>query len=220
MKVLVTGSSGGIGKAICEKFLENEVEVVGFDVKSSVIDNEKYTHYVQNICEDLPDVGPFDIIVNAAGIQHAGYNIKDTVIDIDVNLKGTMNVTEKYIHENIKSIVFIASSSASTGSEFPAYAASKGGLLAYMKNVALRVAKYGATANSISPGGVNTELNSHIINNKELYQKVLDESLLNKWAEPEEIAEFVYFISVVNKSMTGEDIFIDNGEKLKSNFIW
>ena len=34
------------------------------------------------------------------------------------------------------------------------------------------------------------------------------------------IAEFTYFISVVNKSMTGEDLFIDNGEKLKSNFIW
>ena len=48
----------------------------------------------------------------------------------------------------------------------------------------------------------------------------LDETLLNKWATPEEIADFVYFVSVINKSMTGEDIFIDNGEKLKSNFIW
>ena len=35
-----------------------------------------------------------------------------------------------------------------------------------------------------------------------------------------DIADFVYFVSVINKSMTGEDIFIDNGEKLKSNFIW
>ncbi len=220
MRVLVTGSSGGIGKTICEKYLDNGFEVVGFDVKKSDIDHKNYTHFIQNICDDLPEVGPFDIIVNVAGIQHEGCDIKNTAKDIDVNLKGTINVTEKYIHEHIKSIIFIASSSATTGAEFPAYAASKGGILAYMKNVALRVAKYGATANSISPGGVNTELNAHIINDKKLYQKVLDESLLNKWAEPEEIAEFVYFVSVINKSMTGEDIFVDNGEKLKSNFIW
>ena len=36
----------------------------------------------------------------------------------------------------------------------------------------------------------------------------------------EEVAEFTYFVAAVNKSMTGEDILIDNGEKLKSNFIW
>ena len=80
--------------------------------------------------------------------------------------------------------------------------------------------KYGATSNSISPGGVITKLNEHILNDESLYKQVLDETLLNKWATPEEIAEFVYFVSVINKSMTGEDIFIDNGEKLKSNFIW
>ena len=89
-----------------------------------------------------------------------------------------------------------------------------------MKNVALRIAKYGATANSISPGGVITELNNHIINDEKLYKAVLDESLLNKWAKPEEIAKFVYFVAVDNKSMTGQDILIDNGEELKSNFIW
>ena len=89
-----------------------------------------------------------------------------------------------------------------------------------MRNVALRVSKYKATANSISPGGVITELNDHILKDKKLYKAVLDESLLGKWATPEEIAEFVYFISINNKSMTGEDIFIDNGEKIKANFIW
>ena len=89
-----------------------------------------------------------------------------------------------------------------------------------MKNVALRISKYKATANSISPRGVITDLNSHILNDEKLYKAVLDETLLDKWAEPEEIADFVYFVSVINKSMTGEDIIIDNGEKLKSNFIW
>ena len=212
MKVLVTGTSYGIGKAIALKFLENNSKVIGFDIKEDTIKHKNYKHFVQDICEELPEINDLDIIINNAGIQEGNV--------IDVNLKGTINVTEKYINPNIKSIIFIASSSASTGSEFPEYVASKGGVLAYMKNVALRISKFGATANSISPGGVVTKLNEHIISYPNLYKQVLDETILNKWATPEEIADFTYFISVINKSMTGEDIFIDNGEKLKSNFIW
>lgn len=212
MKVLVTGTSKGIGKSIATKFLEEGHDVIGFDILEGTINNKNYTHYIQDICEKLPDIDDIDILVNNAGIQEGEV--------IKVNLEGTINVTEKYINPNIKSIVFITSTSATTGSEFPNYVASKGGVLAYMKNVALRISKYKATANSISPGGVITELNSHILNDKNLYKAVLDETLLDKWAEPEEIADFVYFVSVINKSMTGEDIIIDNGEKLKSNFIW
>lgn len=212
MKVLVTGTSKGIGKSIATKFLEEGHDVIGFDILEGTINNKNYTHYIQDICEKLPDIDDIDILVNNAGIQEGEV--------IKVNLEGTINVTEKYINPNIKSIVFITSTSATTGSEFPNYVASKGGVLAYMKNVALRISKYKATANSISPGGVITELNSHILNDENLYKAVLDETLLDKWAEPEEIADFVYFVSVINKSMTGEDIIIDNGEKLKSNFIW
>lgn len=212
MKVLVTGTSKGIGKSIATKFLEEGHDVIGFDIQKSSINHKNYTHYIQDICNELPDIADIDILVNNAGIQEGDV--------IKVNLEGTINVTEKYINPNIKSIVFITSTSATTGSEFPNYVASKGGVLAYMKNVALRISKYKATANSISPGGVKTDLNSHILNDEKLYKAVLDETLLDKWAEPEEIADFVYFVSVINKSMTGEDIIIDNGEKLKSNFIW
>ena len=212
MKVLITGTSKGIGKATALKFLKEGHEVIGFDILESSIEDKNYTHYIQDISSDLPDIKDIEILVNNAGIQEGNV--------IKVNLEGTINVTEKYINEKIKSIVFITSSSATTGSEFPEYVASKGGVLAYMRNVALRVSKYKATANSISPGGVITELNDHILNDPKLYKAVLDESLLGKWATPEEIAEFIYFVAVVNKSMTGEDIFIDNGEKIKANFIW
>ena len=161
----------------------------------------------------MPDIDGVEILINNAGVQNQN--------DIDVNLKGTIKVTEKYgFNKNIKSILFNASASARTGSEFPYYVASKGGVVAYMKNVAQRVAKFGATANSISPGGVNCELNQHILDDKSLYNQVLNETLLNKWASVEEIAEWAYFITVVNKSMTGEDILIDNGEASKYNFIW
>ena len=164
--------------------------------------------------KDLPEIDDVDVLVNNAGVQNSGY-------DIDVNLKGAINITEKYgVRKGIKSIVFIASASAETGSEFPEYAASKGGMVAYMKNVAMRVAEYGATANSVSPGGVLTELNDHIIKDPKLWAKVMDETPLKKWASAEEIATWVYFVAVTNKSMTAKDIIIDNGESAKSNFIW
>lgn len=215
MKVLVTGSSEGIGKSIALKFLSEGHTVIGIDLNPSQIEHELYTHIQGDICDkNLPDIQDVEILVNNAGVQESGK-------DIDVNLKGTISITEKYgIQPKIKSIVFIASSSASTGAEFPEYVASKGGVVAYMKNVALRIAKYGATSNSISAGGVITKLNQHILDDPNLWQQVLNETLLNKWASPEEIAEFTYFISVINKSMTGQDVFIDNGEALKSNFIW
>ena len=89
-----------------------------------------------------------------------------------------------------------------------------------MKSTALRIAPYGATANSLSPGGVITELNAHIIDDPELWGQVLDETMLHRWATAEEIAEWAYFVTAVNASMTAQDILIDNGEAARSNFIW
>ena len=215
MKVLITGTSNGIGKAIAQKFLSCGHEVLGLDIQSGTIENPLYTHVQTDILTgNLPEADGVEILINNAGVQDSGK-------DIDVNLKGTIRITEKYaLQKNIKSVLFIASSSASSGAEFPEYAASKGGMVAYMKNIALRVAKYGATSNSLSPGGVKTSLNNHVMNDPELWQRIMDETLLPKWAEAEEIAEWAYFVTVVNRSMTAQDILIDNGEQAKANFIW
>ncbi len=215
MKILITGTSYGIGREIASEFLELNHTVIGIDKCKGTITDVNYTHYVADIFSDeLPDIADINILINNAGVQNSG-------MDIDINLKGTIRVTEKYaIQKNIKSVLFIASASAQTGAEFPEYAASKGGMVAYMKNTALRVAEFGATANSLSPGGVLTDLNSHIINSPDLWEQVMKETLLPKWAEAKEIAKWAYFVTVINKSMTAQDILIDNGEAIKSNFIW
>ncbi|MCH5152695.1 MAG: SDR family oxidoreductase [Clostridiales bacterium] len=215
MKIVVTGTSNGIGKAIAEKFLACGHTVVGIDKVQPSLSHAHYTHVLTDIFSgQLPEIDGVEILINNAGVQDSG-------CDIDINLKGTIRVTEKYaIQQKIKSVVFIASASATTGSEFPEYVASKGGMVSYMKNVALRIAQYGATSNSLSPGGVITPLNQHIIDSPELWQQVMDETPLNKWALASEIAEFAYFVAVVNKSMTAQDIVIDNGESAKAKFIW
>lgn len=216
MKVLITGTSLGIGRAAALKFLDMGCTVVGLDIRESSIERDGYVHFVCDVSEreTLPEVSGVNILVNNAGVQ-----LEER--EVEINLLGTYYVTEKYgIQPEIKSIVMVASASAHTGAEFPLYAASKGGVLAYTKNVALRVAEYGATCNSISPGGVKTELNRRILESEELWNKVMEETLLPKWAEPCEIAEWIYFVAAVNKSMTAQDILIDNGEAAKANFIW
>lgn len=90
-----------------------------------------------------------------------------------------------------------------------------------MRNSAIRLSYYGATCNSISPGGVSTELNIPVMENKEKWDEIMSLTPLKKWATPEEIATWCYFLTVINKSATGEDILIDNGEyRLNSHFVW
>lgn len=215
MKVVITGSSSGIGQAIAKEFLLNGHQVIGIDIEKSTINEPNYQHFQVDIYQgNLPEIADVEILINNAGVQNSG-------MDIEINLKGSIRVTETYAFQpSIKSVLFIASSSARTGSEFPEYAASKGGLVAYMKNVALRMAKYHATANSLSPGGVYTHSNDHVLKDPQLREQVLQETLLHQWATVEEIAKWAYFMSVINQSMTAQDLLIDNGEEAKANFIW
>ena len=217
-RILVTGSSRGIGKACALRFLFEGYEVYGLDLLESSIKDDRYHHYICDISkkETLPDIKNIDYLFNNAGKQ----NSED---DISNNLLGTMNVTEKYAFNNksIKSILFNCSSSAHTGFEFTDYSVSKGAILTYMKNVASRLAPLGVTVNSISLGGVLTESNSPVINDPKLWKEIMDVTPLKKWTSVEEVAEWVYFLLVVNKSMSGQDILIDNGEKdLNNNFKW
>ena len=215
MNVLITGTSSGIGKACAEYFLKKGHRVYGFDRNDFAISDENYTHFCLDIRNKTayPELPNMNIIVNNAGVQN-----KD---DIDVNLKGTIAITEYYgMNPDIRSIVMIGSASGHTGSEFPEYAASKGGVLAYTKNVAMRLAKYQATCNSLDFGGVMTELNRPVMENPALWNEIMKLTPLKRWMCVEEAAEWVYFISVINRFCTGQNILIDGLEAGNCNFIW
>lgn len=215
MKVLITGTTQGIGKAIAELFLEEKHTVIGIDRQDASISDENYTHYQCDIrdYEKLPEITGVNILINNAGTQNEQ--------DIDINLKALIHITEKYgVQNEIHSILNIGSASAHTGAEFPEYCASKAGILAYTKNVALRVAPFNATCNSLDPGGVITPLNDCVLSDEELWEQIMKETPLKRWATAQEIAQWAYFLTVTNTFCTGQSILVDGGESINYNFIW
>ncbi|MBR5124172.1 MAG: SDR family oxidoreductase [Clostridia bacterium] len=215
MKILITGTTQGIGRAIAVKFLNEGHTIHGIDRREGSIDHPAYTHYVCDVrdYDRLPALDGVEILINNAGTQNEE--------DIDINLKALIHMTETYgVQPAIKSILHIGSASAHTGAEFPLYCASKGGILAYTKNVAMRVAPYGATCNSLDPGGVLTPLNDCVVNDPALWAEIMEETPLRRWATAEEIAEWAHFLTAVNGFCTGQSIVVDGGESINFNFVW
>ncbi len=222
LSVLVTGTSRGIGQATAGLFLSRGHRVWGMDVLPAAIEHTRYQHVVCDVRNRsaLPAGIAPEVIVSNAGVQGSG-------ADIDVNLKGALNVCERYAFEpggrtpapQVRAVVLVGSSSGHTGAEFPEYAASKGGVLAYAKNLAQRLAPQ-ATCNSVDPGGVLTKLNRPVMDDPALWGRIMALTPLRRWATPGEIAEWIYFVAVTNRFMTGQNLLIDGGEAGGFDFVW
>ena len=215
MIVLITGTTQGIGKAIAELFLNKGHQVIGIDRQAPSIVAPSYIHHQCDIRDmnTLPELDDVEILINNAGTQNED--------DIDINLKSLIRLTEKYgVRKGIRSILNIGSASGHTGAEFPEYCASKGGVIAYTKNVALRVAAFGATCNSLDPGGVLTPLNDCVVNDPQLWSEIMEQTPLKRWATSEEIARWAYFLTVENTFCTGQSIVVDGGESINSHCVW
>lgn len=216
MVILITGTSSGIGMAAAQKFLRKGHSVIGIDIKPASLSNPLYKHYqvdVRNYSQ-LPVLSGIHVVINNAGVI-------DEETAMDVNYNGYMNIVKKYCYqEGLKCLINIASISGHVGLDSPNYAASQGARLALTKHLAMELGKKSRVrVNSISPGAVVTGLEPDLYEDEEAMIDVENETILGKWIDPEEIAEWIYFIAIVDKSMTGQDVLIDNGEVANYNFI-
>lgn len=222
VKVLITGTSSGVGRASAVKFLCEGYNVVGLDVKRSTIQDDHYKHYICDVSkvEQLPDVKDITYLVNNAGIVTPQ---KDA---IDVNTFGYINVLEKYGQDDkLKSIVQVGSTASYKGYDNIRYCASQGARDALTKWAANN---YGndprhVIVNSLNLDGIvpsengdgigGTNMEPALYADKETMRKLGELSILKRITTVEEIAEWVYFLLVKNTCMTGQTVMID-GELL------
>lgn len=187
---------------------------------------------VQAVVEDtVKRWGRIDILVNNAGTcTRKGLDEmtdEDWARDIDTNLRGTFLFTQlaiypHMINQGYGKVVNISSVSglnggvvsnfkgSDSGRSGPAYAASKGGIIAFTKWVAKEVGKYGICCNSVAPGPVMTELTKGLD-----YSRVLTNQPIQRMGLPEDIAEAVVFLaSPASNFVTGQVLNVCGGHAM------
>lgn len=236
---LITGGSRGIGKAIALKLaslganivvnytksdtkakevikLAEEMGVRAIAVKADVSNKDDVENFINKV---LGEFGRIDILVNNAGITRDNLlmRMKEEEWDdvININLKGTFNVTKAAIRAMMKqkggSIINVASVIGITGNQGQCnYAASKAGIIGFTKSIAKEVAKKKVRVNAVAPGFIKTDMT------EKLPEKVKEEYLskipLNRLGEPEDIANAIAFLaSDLSSYITGQVLIVDGG---------
>lgn len=218
-KVLITGTSCGVGKAAAKKFLAMGHEVVGLDWKPATIIDENYKHYQ---C----DVGNFDELPNVSEVEYLMLNagiVTPKADAIRVNLIGYMNCVEKYGYDpSLKSILTVGSTASLKGYDNLPYNVSQGGRDALTKWCANNFGRDerhvivnelrldGIVAADPSRGIEGTELEPELYAADGLMDQITELSILKRLATVENIAEWAYFLLVVNNCMTGQILDIDS----------
>ncbi len=235
MVVLVTGSSKGIGRETIIKYakegydvvinynnskeeallLEEEIKkykVKSLCIKADISNEEEVINMINTIKEEF---NALDVLINNAGIS-IDTTFEDKTVDIfrrilDVNLIGTFLVSKYASKIMNKGVIINVSSTNGIDTVYPEsldYDASKAGVISLTHNLAKQFAP-NIRVNAICPGWVKTEMNKELDN--EFIDNELSKIKLNRFAEPSEIADAIYNISIctyINDSI----IRVDGGE--------
>jgi 3-oxoacyl-[acyl-carrier protein] reductase len=232
--IIVTGASGGIGNSIVEKLNDcganifasgtkiekleelkskfTNIKILKFDISQS----EKIEEFIENASKEL---GGLDCIINNAGITKDNLAIRMSIDEwknvIDVNLTSTFLMSKFAIKKMLKNkkgkIVNITSVVGHTGNLGQAnYTASKAGIVAMSKSLAIEYARKNININCISPGFIKTAMTDKIDDKfKEIIMSKIPSARLG---EPEDIANAVLFLSS-NQSdyINGETLHVNGG---------
>lgn len=199
---VVTGAAGGIGRAICRRFLEEDVKIVALDVNTGALENlaadlraaeermlclavdiTDYLKVKEAVERAVAKFGKLDILVNNAGWDVAAPFLKtepdlwDKIIAI--NLKGPLNLHKAALPHLIAAgggkVVNVASDAGRVGSSGESvYSACKGGLIAFSKTIARECARDNVRVNVVCPGPTDTALLRSFVGEGEYGQKIYD----------------------------------------------
>ena len=233
-KILITGATGGIGKALVKKFTSLEGNVLATGTKSEKLDllkkefpeinilkfdiseHSKIEEFIENVNSQLTSL---DVVVNNAGITLDNLSIRMKNEEwqkvIDINLTSTFLLCKYAIKKMLKNkygrIVNITSIVGHTGNVGQAnYAASKSGMLGMTKSLAIEYAKKNITLNCVSPGFIQSNMTDKIL---ESIKAVLTSKIpMSKLGSGEDVANTVAFLSSDAASyITGETIHVNGG---------
>ncbi len=236
MKILVTGSTQGIGKAIAAAFVKEGDEVIVHCSK----DMEKAERIRKEIgatgavTADLSDTsevrglykktGAVDCLILNASVQYKQQwqEITEEAIDrqFSVNVKSTLLLMQAYypaMKENgFGRIITIGSINQNRcHPELSLYSATKCAVMRLVKNIAKEAAPFGVTVNNVSPGAIDTPRNADVYNNSDLRRKVESAIPMGRFGTPEDCAGAVLFLCGRGGDyITGADIAVDGGMSL------
>lgn len=222
-KVLVTGATRGIGKAIYEKLSEN------FNVHTAARDEEKLKalrskgYYVCDLSKNIDglckyvEAEIFDVIINNAGEYIYGNieSMKEDQIEsiYKTNLISPVRIISSAVsgmkEKSWGRIINIGSISGVMGeANASLYSSSKAGLIGLTKALALELAQYNITVNTINPGWVDTDLGNNSAEDGDFSkEEIIDCIPQRRFISPEEVASLVeYLISDDAKGITGQSI--------------
>jgi 2-hydroxycyclohexanecarboxyl-CoA dehydrogenase len=227
---LVTGSTKGIGAAIAARLSGDGFEVVlngrdreSVQRKAEELGARPLAFDVSDqpaVLEAIAQLGPLDVLVNNAGYEDEFAYFTDTTPErwrrmLAVNLEGVMSCVHAALpgmqREGHGRIVNVGSEAGRIGSQGnAAYAAAKGGVIAFTKSIARENARYGITCNHVAPGPIETaQLHERSPKSIEAVAKM---TLLRRVGTPEEVAAAVAFLASDDASyITGETLGVSGG---------
>tara|TARA_B100001059_G_scaffold197662_1_gene203202 strand:- start:1574 stop:2326 length:753 start_codon:yes stop_codon:yes gene_type:complete len=233
-KILITGATGGIGNSLVDKFSKLESTIVATGTNEEKLNNlkKKYPNIIvekfklddhdkiENFIESIYNkLSGLDVLINNAGITLDNLSIRLTNENwkkvLDINLTSTFLMSKYAIKKMIKNkhgkIINITSIVGHTGNLGQAnYAASKAGIIAFSKSLAIEYARKNININCVSPGFIKTEMTDKI--NEEFKKNLISKIPSGNLGTGEDVSNCVAFLaSDMSNYINGETIHVNGG---------